>query len=85
VIALLSSPSYKKLKIYIFTYFYILLSAIINMTPAQVAQAQDNLRNQFTLTTRDPYMDKSVIGYHQKRRDAAIAGLNTALELANNN
>jgi|LakMenEpi03Aug12_release.lakeMendotaPanAssembly.Ray.scaffolds.fasta_scaffold2426179_1 hypothetical protein len=55
------------------------------MTPAQVAQAQDDLRNQFTLTTRDPYMDKSVIGYHQKRRDAAIAGLNMALELANNN
>ena len=55
------------------------------MTPAQVAQAQDDLRNQFTLTTRDPYMDKSVIGYHQKRCDVAIAKLNTALELVNNN
>ncbi len=81
----LSSPSYKKLKIYIFTYFYILLSANGQMTPDQINEAMNDLQERFNLATSDPYTTPFLIARHKKQLDAALVAIYKALELANNN
>jgi hypothetical protein len=80
-----SSPLYKKLKIYIFTYFYILLSAIAKMTPEEVNEAMNDLQERFNLATSDPYTTPFLIARHKKQLNASIVAIYKALELANNN
>jgi hypothetical protein len=83
-VKLLSSPLYKKLKIYIFTYFYILLSANAHMTPEEVNEAMNDLQERFNLATSDPYTTPFLIARHKKQLNASIVAIYKTLERANN-